>query len=84
MSYLNSVIRTAEKFVGTGLPSFEAIYNDRVVKRTANIRKDVTHPGHEFFKFLPSKKRMKTYVGAKRFTDSFYTSAVKIFNNSNS
>ena len=76
----NSVIRSAEKIIGTGLPSLQSIYNDRIKMRTAAIMNDEYHPAHGYFTFLPSGKRSRTFYGNKRFVNSFYPQAVKIFN----
>ena len=79
---LNSLIRTAEKIIGTGLPSLHSIYNDRTKKRTCAIIKEQCHPASHLFEFLPSGKRLRSFYGNKRFINSFYPSAVRVFNNS--
>ena len=78
---LKSVIRNAEKIIGTGLPSLHSIYISRTEKRTCAIMKESSHPASHLFQFLPSKRRLRTFYGNKRFTNSFYPSAVRIFNN---
>ena len=75
-----SVIRSAEKIIGIGLPSMHAIYNDRAKKRTLSIIKDDFHPAYNLFNFLRSGKRLRTFYGNKRFLNSFYPSAIRIFN----
>ena len=77
---LSSVIRSAEKVIGTKLPSLDSIYLERTTKKTEKIMKDPTHPASSYFNFLPSNRRLRTFKGNKRFTDSFYPTAVKLFN----
>ena len=78
---LQSVVRTAEKIIGTGLPSLHSIHKRRIEKRTCAIMKEQSHPTSHLFTFLPSGKRLRTFYGNKRFINSFYPSAVRIFNN---
>jgi hypothetical protein len=80
---LSSVVRSAEKIVGLALPSLHAIYNERTMKRCSAIINDSYHPSCNYFQFLPSNRHLRTFRGNKRFLNSFYPSAVKIFNSSN-
>ena len=82
LKQLNSIIRTAEKITCTSLPSLHHLYQERTLKRTVSIIKDQYHPSHKLFTFLRSQRRLKTFYGNKRFTNSFYPSAVHVFNNS--
>ena len=75
----NSVIKTAQRIVGTGLPSLESIYNERVLKRARKILHDASHPGNNYFTVLPHKN-LRTFKGSKRFIKTFYPSAVGIYN----
>ena len=77
---LSSAIRSAEKIIGTGLPSLYSIYLERTSKKTRNIMNDSDHPAIRYFEFSPSNRRLRTLKGNKRFTNSFYSDAVKIFN----
>ena len=79
---MESIIRAAEKIVGCGLPSLQAIYNERALKRMTSIMKDQDHPANELFEFLPSKRRLRSFYGSKRFISSFYPSAVRAYNSS--
>ena len=81
LNYLNSIIHQAEKIIHTSLPSLDKLYSERTLKRTLSIIKDDHHPSHELFTFLKSGKRLRTFMGNKRFTNSFYPSAVHVFNN---
>lgn len=38
-----------------------------------------SHPVIDYFKFMPSGKRFRSYAGSKGLAESFYPSAVKIF-----
>ena len=78
---IDSVVRQAERIININLPSIESIYLNRMKKKTSNILKDKFHPAFNYFKFLPSNKRMRTFKGCKRFTNTFYPQAVKYFNN---
>ena len=80
LSRLNSIIRTAEKITHTSLPSLEKLYQERTLKRTLALIKDTHHPACNLFVFLRSGKRLRTFMGNKRFTTSFYPAAVHIFN----
>ena len=77
---LNSIIRTAGKIIRTPLPSLDKLYSERSLKRTLAIIKDSHHPANDLFVFLRSGKRLRTFMGNKRFTNSFYPSAVHVFN----
>ena len=77
---LNSIIRTAEKIIHSSLPSLDKLYNERTLKRTLALIKDTHHPACNLFVFLKSGKRLRTFMGNKRFTTSFYPSAVHVFN----
>ena len=77
---LNSIIRTCENIINTNLPSLEDIYIERMRDKTSKILKDKFHPARKYFEFLPSMKRLRTYKGNKRFTNSFFPQAVKLFN----
>jgi hypothetical protein len=77
---MNSVIRSAEQIIGAGLPSLHSIYNERSKKRTVSIIKDTFHPANYLFQFLRSGRRLRTFYGNKRFLNSFYPSATRIYN----
>ena len=80
LNKLDAVIRNAEKIIGINLKPLEVIYKERTVTKTSKILKDSTHPARQYFEFLPHGKRMRTYRGNKRFTNSLFPEAVKIFN----
>ena len=78
---IDSVVRQAERIINTSLPSIESIYLNRMNNKTTKMLKDKHHPAHAYFQFLPSMKRMRTFKGNKRFTNSFFPQAVKYYNN---
>ena len=77
---MNNVICSAQKIIGVALPSMHSIYNERTKKSTRAMIKDQFRPANSLFQFLKSGKRFRTFYGNKRFTNSFYPSAVRIFN----
>ncbi|KAI3366460.1 hypothetical protein L3Q82_000594 [Scortum barcoo] len=51
------VVRTAEKIIGSSLPSVQDIASQRCVSRASNIIKDASHPHHmDFFHFCPPEE----------------------------
>ena len=77
---LDTVIRSAERIIGTKLPDLHTLYQKRALKRINGILIDHTHPAGAYLNFLPSGKRLQTFKGCKRFTESFYPSVIKFFN----
>ena len=77
---IKSIISIAEKITGATLPPLDKLYNERTLKRSLAIIKDTSHPANDYFEFLRSGKRLRTFIGKKHFTDSFYPSAVHVFN----
>ena len=51
-----------------------------IKKKTELILKDNTHPANTYFDFLPSKRRLRHFKGNKRFINSTYPQAVRLFN----
>ena len=51
---LQRTIRSAERIIGTNLPSIQELYVSRTRKRASHISADPSHPGHRLFKLLPS------------------------------
>ena len=78
---LQRVINTAQKIVGCPLPSLEDLHRSRGLKKTQNILKDPSHPGHSLFELLPSGKRYRSIKSrTSRLTNSFYPTAVVALN----
>ena len=75
------VVRTAEKIIGTSLPSVRDVAENRCLTRAKNIMKDPTHPHHGLFTLLPSGRRYRS-IGSRtaRFTKSFFPQAIRLVN----
>ena len=73
------IIRTTERIIGTSLCTIPSIYQERTIKGTSNIIKDLSHPATRYFQYLMSG-RFRVLNGNKRFIDSFYPFAMKTFN----
>ncbi len=56
---LRRVVRTAERIVGTTLPTLQELYLSRVSKRAGKITLDPSHPTHSLFDLLPSGRRYR-------------------------
>uniref|UniRef100_A0A671XUC4 Reverse transcriptase domain-containing protein n=1 Tax=Sparus aurata TaxID=8175 RepID=A0A671XUC4_SPAAU len=69
---LQRVINTATKITGCSLPSLDELYCARCLKKTQNIIRDLSHPGHKLFELLPSGRRYRQY--------SFYSRAIVSLN----
>ncbi|KAK0154999.1 putative RNA-directed DNA polymerase from transposon BS [Merluccius polli] len=54
------VIRSAEKVIGCNLPSLQALYTSRTLRRAGKIVVDPSHPGHKLFETLPSGRRLRS------------------------
>ena len=79
---LNSVIKNAARIIECDLPSLDDIYFTRMSKKTKKILEDDYHPANKYFLKLKSGFRFKCFKGNKRFVNSCYPSAVKVFNSS--
>ncbi len=53
------VVRTAERIIGTTLPTLQELYSSRVTKRAGKITLDPSHPAHSLFELLPSGRRYR-------------------------
>ncbi len=49
------VVRTAERIIGTTLPTPQELYSSRVSKKTGKITLDQSYPAHSPFELLPSE-----------------------------
>ena len=78
---LQRTIRSAERIIGTNLPSIQDLYVSRTRKRASHISADSSHPGHRLFKLLPSGRRYRAlYAKTSRHRDSFFPQAVALLN----
>ena len=73
---LTNVIKTGSKIIGRELLFLKIAYKCRTMKRSCAILAD--HFPCDLFKFLPSQRRLINFETTKRFTTSFYSSAVNI------
>ncbi len=56
---LRRVVWTAERIIGTTLPTLQELYLSRVSKRAGKITLDPSHPAHLLFELLPSGRRYR-------------------------
>ncbi len=59
---LRRVVWTAERIIGTTLPTLQELYLSRVSKRAGKITLDPSHPAHSLFELLPSGRRYSRAV----------------------
>ncbi len=55
---LQRVVRTAERIIGTTLPTLQELYLSRVSKRAGKITLDPSHTAHSLFELLPSGRNL--------------------------
>ncbi len=78
---LQRVVRTAERIIGTTLPTLQELYSSRVSKRAGKITLDPSHPAHSLFELLPSG-RCFTALSTRmaRHRNSFFPQAIHLMN----
>ncbi len=67
---LQRVVRTAERIIGTTLPTLQELYLSRVSKRAGKITLDPSHPAHSLFELLPSGRRYRAQKEQEQFLPS--------------
>ncbi len=78
---LRRVVRTAERIVGTTLPTLQDLYLSRVSKRAGKITLDPSHPAHSLFELLPSGRRYRALsTRTTRHRNSFFPQAIHLMN----
>uniref|UniRef100_A0A673LUN5 Reverse transcriptase domain-containing protein n=1 Tax=Sinocyclocheilus rhinocerous TaxID=307959 RepID=A0A673LUN5_9TELE len=78
---LQRVVRTAERIIGTTLPSLQELYLSRVSKRAGKITLDPSHPAHSLFELLPSGRRYRALsTRMARHRNSFFPQAIHLMN----
>ncbi len=78
---LRRVVRTAERIIGTTLPTLQELYLSRVSKRAGKITLDPSHPAHSFFELLPSGRRYRALsTRTTRHRNSFFPQAIHLMN----
>ncbi len=74
-------MRTAERIIGTSLPSIQDIAPIRCMSRARNIIRDSSHPHHGLFSLLASGKRFRSIrCRTTRFCNSFIPQAIRLLN----
>ncbi len=75
------VVRTAERIIGTTVPTLQELYLSRVSKRAGKITLDPSHPAHSLFKLLPSGRRYRALsIRTTRHRNSFFPQAIHLMN----
>ena len=77
---LQSVVKNAERIIGAPLPTLQSIYLKQLQLKINKIMKDRFHPAFDYFENLPSGRRLRAYRGNKRFLNSMFPQAVKLYN----
>ncbi len=72
---LRRVVRTAERIIGTSLPTLQELYLSRVSKRAGKITPDSSHPAHSLFELLPSGRRYRA-LSTRTARNSFLPQAI--------
>ncbi len=81
LSRLRRVVRTAERIIGTTLPTLQELYLSRVSKRAGKITLDPSHPAHSLFELLPSGQRYRALsTRMTRHRNSFFPQAIHLMN----
>ncbi len=77
---LRRVVRTAERIIGTTLPTLQELYSSRVSKRADKITLDLTS-AHSLFELLPSGRRYRALsTRTTRHRNSFFPQAIHLMN----
>ncbi|XP_061626357.1 uncharacterized protein LOC133476674 [Phyllopteryx taeniolatus] len=78
---LQRTIKTAERIVGTPLPTLEDLHAARTKTRACKILSDPPHPGHRLFQLLPSGRRYRSMqTRTSRHSNSFFPLAINFLN----
>ncbi len=73
------VVKTAQRIIGTELPSLDTVYVSRLRTKTSSIIVDHTYPGYRKFVPLPSGKRYRVLKSrTNRLRNSFFAKAVSV------
>uniref|UniRef100_A0A674ENP9 Reverse transcriptase domain-containing protein n=1 Tax=Salmo trutta TaxID=8032 RepID=A0A674ENP9_SALTR len=79
---LQRVVRTAQYITGAKLPDIQDLYTRWCQRKAQKMVKDSSHPSHRLFSLLPHRKRYWSAKSrTKRFHNSFYPQAKRLFNN---
>ncbi len=76
---LQRVVRTADRIIGTTLPTLQELYLSRVSKRAGKITLDPSHPAHSLFELLLSGRRYRALsTRTARHRNSFFPQAIHL------
>ncbi|KAI2645419.1 putative RNA-directed DNA polymerase from transposon BS [Labeo rohita] len=80
---LHRTVWTAERIIGTTLPTLQELYLSRVSKKAGKITRDPSHPAHSLFELLPSGRRYRALsTRTARHRNSFFPQAIHLMNTS--
>ncbi len=78
---LQRVVRTAERIIGTTLPTLQELYSSRVSKRPGKITLDPSHPAQSLFELLPSGRHYRALsTRMARHRNSVFPQAIHLMN----
>ncbi|KAL0185762.1 hypothetical protein M9458_017432, partial [Cirrhinus mrigala] len=78
---LQRIVRTAERIIGTTLPTLQDLYSSRVSKRASKIILDPSHPAHILFDLMPSGRRYRARTTkTARHRKSFFLQPIYLMN----
>ncbi len=78
---LRRVVRTAERIIGTTLPTLQELYLSRVSKRAGKLTLDPSHPAHSLVELLPSGRRYRALsTRTTRHRNRFFPQAIHLMN----
>ncbi len=77
---LRRVVRTAERIIGTTLPTLQELYSSRVSKRSDKITLDPSHTAHSLFELFNSRRYRALSTRTTRHRNSFFPQAIHLMN----
>ncbi len=78
---LRRVVLTAERIIGTTLPTLQELYLSRESKRAGKITLDHSHPAHSLFELLPSSRLYRALsTRTARHRNSFFPPVIHLMN----
>ncbi len=77
---LQRVVRTAERIIGTTLPTLQELYLSRVSKRAGKITLDPSHPAHSLFELLTIWSTLQSSENQNDQTQEQFPQAVHLMN----
>ena len=78
---LQRLIRANQRIVGQTIPTFDEIHEKRSVKLAMKIINDSNHPLYQYFKLLPSRRRLQSCPSrTNRLKYSFVPKSIRLLN----